>query len=217
MDTKGDRNKYDSKVLDDVPQQSKVELKLTTVAITGPWTLTLVREAVTGKKGSAVCKEFLPKLKTCQGCDLKQQDYGLYSAMPSEGKKRWCLACGKAQGVVLLYSNYELENFKADVAERLGGALWSANPSPSPEPESAPEPEPEPEPFQTNDTGEDIKNTIDAQLVSRDADDSLAAAAAAEPVVEPASAVTAWYGITLVGVTNLAQGETVILTVSDSQ
>ena len=33
-------------------------------------------------------------------------------------------------------------------------------------------------------------------------DDSEPAAAAVEPVVEPASAVTAWYGITLVGVTN---------------
>jgi hypothetical protein len=39
------------------------------------------------------------KQKMCEACGLiKQPCYGL----ASEGKKRWCLGCGKAKGVVLL-------------------------------------------------------------------------------------------------------------------
>jgi hypothetical protein len=39
--------------------------------------------------------------KMCEGCDLKRPHYG----RESEGKKRWCAACGKAKGAVCLSIN----------------------------------------------------------------------------------------------------------------
>ena len=40
----------------------------------------------------------LQKQKMCEGCGLKQPSYGL----ASEGKVRWCLGCGVAEGAVLV-------------------------------------------------------------------------------------------------------------------
>jgi hypothetical protein len=47
-----------------------------------------------GGSGAALLKLDLKKM--CEGCGLKQPGYGL----ASEGKKRWCAGCGKAEGAV---------------------------------------------------------------------------------------------------------------------
>ena len=46
----------------------------------------------------AVSLQRLQKQNLCEGCGLKQSNYGL----ASEGKKRWCAACGKMEGAVSL-------------------------------------------------------------------------------------------------------------------
>ena len=38
------------------------------------------------------------KREMCEGCGLKQPNYGL----ASEGKKRWCAGCGAVEGAVSL-------------------------------------------------------------------------------------------------------------------